>query len=142
MVGFSDLTGKFLLSAMLIMSIFSFIIITQSDNNAPDPLANNSIFNESASLLLNEINESTASANQQYNTFNSEEPKPGFGSIVLVGIVSVGKTFSQIITGFFTAILRLPLIILGIPESIYSLILTWLIIVAIVSAWLLYKLGG
>ncbi len=142
MANFEELTGKFIISAMLLISIFSFMIITQSSNEAPDPLINNDIFNQSMGSLAQQIDEGTASASEKYDTFNAEEPKAGFASIVLLGIVSVGKAFSQIIVGFFGAIIKLPLLILGIPENIYSLILTWLIIAVIVGAWLLYKLGG
>ncbi len=142
MVKFEELTGRFILSAIFLISMFSLIVVTQSSNNAPEKLIDNNVFNESMGSLITDIQEGTENANEKYNTFNSEEPKPGFGSIVLFGIVSVGKAFSQIIVGFFSSLIRLPLIILGIPENIYSLLSTWLIIITIVSAWLLYKLGG
>ncbi len=142
MARFEELTGKFIISALFLISVFFFIISTQSSNNAPDPLINNNIFNESMGSLMDQIEEGTSSANEKFNTFNAEEPKPGFASIVLLGIVSVGKAFSQIIMGFFTSIIKLPVIVLGIPESAYNLILTWLVIIVIVGAWLLYKLGG
>ncbi len=142
MVKFEKLTGKFILSAMMIVSILSFIVITQSANNASDPIINQDIFSDSFSGLISEIENGTESANEKFGVFNSEQPKPGFGSIVLFGIVSVGKAFSQIITGFLTAIVKLPLAVLGIPPNIYNLVITWLIIALIVGAWLLYKLGG
>lgn len=142
MANFEGLTAKFIVSALLLVSIFSFIVITQRDNSAPDPIENNKIFNQSMGLLVGKIDNGTASATEKYGVFNSEEPQTGFGSIVLFGIVSVGKAFSQIMTGLFTAAVKLPLAVLGIPANIYNLITTWLIIVIIIGAWLLYKLGG
>lgn len=142
MANFENLTIKFILSALMLISIFSFITITQSDNNAVDPIRNNAIFNDSVGLLINKIDNGTSSAQGKYEAFNSEEPAQGVGSIILFGIVSVGKAFSQIIFGFFGAIIKLPLIVLGIPASVYNLIIMWLIIAVIVGVWLLYKLGG
>lgn len=139
---FENITIKFILAAMLLISVFSFIIITQSDNEAVDPIGNNPVFNETMGNLVNKIDNGTSSAQEKYDAFSSEEPQTGFGSIVLFGIVSVGKAFSQIIFGFFGAIIKLPLIILGIPASIYNLIFMWLVIIVIIAAWLLYKLGG
>ena len=139
---FKNIVGKFLIASIMMLSLFSFILIIQSDNDAEDPLINQDPFNESFQSLIENINRSTEDAQEKYGVFNSEEPKSGFGSIVLFGIVSVGKTFSNMVFGFFGAIIKLPLIVLGIDPNIYNLILTWLIVLVIVSVWLLYKLGG
>ncbi len=139
---FKNIVGKFLVAALVIFSLFSYIIVTQSENEAVDPLRNEQRFNESLESLIVSIDESTAAAEEKYGVFASEEPKSGFGSIVLFGIVSVGKTFSSIVFGVFGAIIKLPLTVLGIPSTVYSLILTWLIILVIVAVWLLYKMGG
>ncbi len=139
---FKNIVGKFLVAALVIFSLFSYIIITQSENDAGDPLRNEQRFNESLESLIVSIDASTEAAEEKYGVCASEEPKSGFGSIVLFGIVSVGKTFSSIVFGVFGAIIKLPLTVLGIPATVYSLILTWLIILVIVAVWLLYKLGG
>ncbi len=139
---FKNIVGKFLVAALVIFSLFSYIIITQSENDAEDPLRNEQRFNESLESLIVSIDASTEAAEEKYGVFASEEPKSGFGSIVLFGIVSVGKTFSSIVFGVFGAIIKLPLTVIGIPATVYSLILTWLIILVIVAVWLLYKLGG
>lgn len=142
MANFGDLIGKFVLVALFMISVFSFIVLTQEDNHATIKMTDNAIFNQSLGLLQVKIENSTASAQEKYNSFNSEDPPTGFSSIVLFGIVSVGKAFSEIIFGFFSAIIKLPLAVLGIPSSIYSLIITWLIIIVIIGVWLLYKIGG
>lgn len=139
---FKDIVKNFIMASILVLSLFSFIIITQSDNNAPNKLRNEEVFNSSMSSLIEDIDDSTAAAEEKYGIFNEEEPKAGFGSIVLFGIVSVGKTFSNIVFGVFFSIIKLPLRILGIPSTVYNLVLTLLIIMVIVAVWLLYKLGG
>lgn len=142
MTRFEAITGKFIVLMILVLSLFSFIVISQDNNNVADPIMNNTVFNQSFGSLTSSIESTTSDAQEKYLAFNSEEPKPGFGSIVLFGIVSVGKTFSESIFAFFGAVVRLPLVILGIPDTVYGLTITWLIIGVIVGAWLLYKFGG
>ncbi len=139
---FKNIVGKFLIVSIVILSLFSFVIIIQSDNESEDELREQAIFNDSFESLIETIDDSTEAAEEKYGVFNSEEPKRSIGSIVLFGIVSIGKTFSNIVFGVFGAIIKLPLTVLGIPSTIYSLILTWLIILVVVAVWLLYKLGG
>ncbi len=139
---FQELVVNFSIVAILVMSLFSFFIIVQEQNDAVDPLKNNAVFNNSFQQLIGTIENNTRDAEEKYGVFNDEDPKAGVGSIVLFGIVSVGKTFSSIIFGTFIAVIKLPLVILGIAPSVYNLILVILIISVIVSVWLLYKLGG
>lgn len=142
MARFKDIVGKFIIVSLLVLSLYSFIIIIQSDNEAVDQLRDQEVFNDSVSSLIISIDTSTEDAEEKYDVFNTEEPKLGFGSIVLFAIVSVGKTFSNIVFGIFGATIELPLKVLGIPSTVYNLILTLLIIIIIVALWLLYKLGG
>lgn len=139
---FDGMVGKIFFTAIIMISILSYVIVMQAENSAEDPMINNTLFNESFVDLTANINSNTEDAQEKYSVFNSEEPKQGFGSIVLFGIVSVGKTFSSMIFGTIAIVVKLPLIILGVPESIYNLIIAWLIIVVLVAVWLLYKLGG
>lgn len=141
MGNFEGLVGKFIIATLLIFSVFSFIIVTQSKNSAPQPITENAIFNNSFSSMIEKIDSGTAGATEKYGTFNSEEPQPSYGSIILFGIVSVGKSFSTIMFDFFGALIKLPLIVLGIPATVYSLLISWLIIIIIVAAWVLYKIG-
>jgi len=142
MAEFKDIVGKFIIASILILSLFSFMIIMQSDNESEQKIINNPVFNESLSSLVKVTDSGTEQASKKYDVFNKEEPKAGFGSIVLFGIVSIGKTFSNIVFGVFGAVITLPLKVLGIPQTIVSLISTLLIIIVIVAVWLLYKLGG
>jgi hypothetical protein len=142
MAGFKDLVGKFVILGLLTLGLLSFIVITQSENDAPRRLEDNDVFNDSLSGLIDTIGNSTEAAEEKFDVFNSEEPKAGFASIVLFSIVSVGKTFTNIVFGMFGAVIELPLKVLGVPSTVYNLILTLLIIIAIVAVWLLYKLGG
>ena len=108
---FKSTISNFIIAALMIVSLFSFSVVVQEENNAVDPLKNNEVFNSSFSGLISTLDSNSEAAGEKYDVFNSEDPKAGFGSIVLFGIVSVGKTFSGTIFGTFKAIVKLPLII-------------------------------
>lgn len=139
---FSKILGKFFVIALICVALFSTIILTQKENNAGEQIINEEVFNNSFNNLIESVDDSTEKSQEKYDVFISEEPKTGFGSLVLFGIVSVGRTFSNIVYGTFSALIKLPLIVLGIPSSTLNLIIAWLTIVIIVSVWLLYKFGG
>ncbi len=137
----NKIVGKFLVAALVIFSLFSYIIIIQSENDAEDPLRGEQRFNESLESLIESIDASTSAAEEKYGVFNSEEPERGVGGINLLSIVSVGKSFSSIVFGFFGTIIKLPLAVFGIPETVSSILITWLIILVIVALWVFYKYG-
>ena len=59
MGNFEDLTGKFILSAIIFISLFFFITIVQSNNNSVDPLTDNNIFNDSFGNILTTTDSAT-----------------------------------------------------------------------------------
>lgn len=142
MASFGNIFNNFLFLGLFVLGMFSIVILVQGDNNAAQPLGENALFNISYNQLRGNISEFESSSQTQYARFTDEDPKLGFGSIVLFGIVSAGKTFGTVTFQTFFIILQLPLIILGIDPSIVSVILIWLIISIIIGLWILYKLGG
>ena len=139
---FMDLFGNFLFLALFLSAGFMLIISVQSNNDAIDPLSNNQLFNDASGNISSNLDSLEDTAGIQYDQFTSEQPKTGFGSIVLFGIVSTGKAFGSVILGTFTAIVKFPLYVLGISQTVISVLITWLIIALIIFTWLLYKLGG
>lgn len=133
---------NFMLLALVVLGIFSFAFFVQSDNNAPTPLSDNALFNDTAARLRSNITGAEGSSKIQQRIFSDEKPKPGFGSIVLFGIVSAGKTFTGLIYDFIGLILRVPMIVLGIDSEIVSAFITILIVALIIGLWIVYKLGG
>lgn len=142
MAEFSDILSKLVLVMIIVFSSMLFIVSLQVSDSAPQQLAENSIFNDSLSGLTAEIASATSEADDKYTVFNSETPKEDSVSIILFGIVSVTKSFSNIVLGFFTTIIKLPLVVFGIPQAIVNLILVMLVIVLVVSIWRVLKLGG
>ncbi len=142
MAEFNKILGKFFVLALIIIALFNLIISTQEENQSQVKIINEEVFNSSFERLKISVDNSTKNAQSKYDKFIGEEPKTGFGSLLLFGIVSVGKTFANIVFGTLSAVISLPLIVLGISDTTLNIIISWLIIAVIVSLWLLYKLGG
>ncbi len=139
---FQKTVYTFIFFALVALGLLTSAFIIQDDNGAPEKLASNELFNSTAERLSLNFTESEGSGKLQQGLFNSEVPKPGFGSIVLFGIVSAGKTFTNIVYSFFDLVIRIPTIVLGIESAIVSAFLTLLIISLIIGVWIVYKLGG
>jgi len=142
MVRFQTIFSNFLFLALIVLAGMSFIVVTQSDNEALQPISQDSLFNESFSDLESNLEGLESTSNTQFGQFTAEDPKPGFGSIVLFGIVSVGKTFGSVTITVFGILIKLPLVVLGIPATTITVLFTWLVVLMLIAAWRLYKLGG
>lgn len=141
-MNFQETFGNFVFIGLMVIAIFGSIITIQSDNNATQPLIEHSLFNSSYVNLNNSLFNLESNSNTQYSLFDSEKPTPGFGAIVLFTIVNVGKTFGGIIFILFAAVIKLPLIILGISPTITSVLVSFLTISVILALWAVYKFGG
>ena len=142
MAKFEDIFGNFVMVSLMILALFSVIIIIQNDNNAPQPLVEDELFNSTYGSLNETIGSLEGSSSTQYNIFSKDSPKPGFGAIVMFTIVNVGKTFGNLIFVMFTLIIKLPLIVLGIDQTIVSMIISFLTIIVVIALWIVYKFGG
>ncbi len=142
MARFQDIFGNLAFIGLLVLALFSVIIIVQGTNEAVQPL----IDNELVSGTYGDLNETMGSlegtSSTQYGLFSKEKPSPGFGAIVMFTIVSIGKTFGNIIFTFFTLIIKVPLIVLGIEQTIVAMILSFLTITTVIALWVVYKFGG
>lgn len=137
-----EIFGNFIFLGLFIFAGIAFVVITQSNNEATQPIANDPVLNNSYSDLEESLSSLESVSQTQYSQFTEEAPQPGFTSIVLFGIVSAGKTFSNVILSTFSILIKLPIHVLGLPDELFSVVASWLVIVLIVAAWILYKVGG
>lgn len=142
MAKFEDIFGNFVMVGLIVLALFSLIIIIQGDNEASQPLADNELFNSTYGSLNETIGSLEGESASKYNIFSTETPAPGFGSIVMFTIVSVGKTFGNLIFAIFILIIKVPLIVLGIDPTIVAMIISFLTISVVIALWIVYKFGG
>lgn len=139
---FQNTFYKFMFMALILVGLFSFAFTLQEDNSVGNPISNNSLFNNTANTLRDSISDAEDTGKTQQEAFNEEEPRSGFGSIVLFGIVSTGKTYGTMIYSLFGPALRIPMIVLGINSEIISAFVSILALAIIAGLWYLWKLGG
>jgi len=142
MAKFEDIFGNFVMVGLMVLALFSLIIIVQIDNDAAQPLSDSELFNSTYGSLNETIGSLEGTSATQYNLFSKETPTPGFGSIVLFTIVSVSKTFGNMIFTLFILLIKVPLIVLGIDSTIVSMIISFLTISVVIALWIIYKFGG
>ncbi len=142
MAKFESIYGNFVMIGMMVLALFSIIVIVQNDNQAPQPLSDDELFNSTYGNLNQTIRSLEETSSGKYSLFSTERPVLGFGAIVLFTIVNVGKTFGDVIFVLFTFILKIPLIVLGIDPSITAMIISFLTISVIIALWIVYKFGG
>ena len=142
MAKFENIFGNFVMVGLMILALFSLIIIVQRDNEASQPLADEELFSSTYGSLNETISSLEGTSATQYNLFSKEKPIPGFGSIVLFTIVSVSKTFGNLIFALFILIIKVPLIVLGIDPTIVAMIVSFLTVSVVIALWIIYKFGG
>ena len=142
MAKFEDIFGSFAFLGLMVLALFSIIIIVQSDNEAPQPLADNELISGTYGSLNETISSLEGTSATQYDLFSKEKPTPGFGAIVMFTIVSIGKTFGNMIFTIFTLIIKVPLIVLGVEQSIVAMLISFLTITVVIALWIVYKFGG
>jgi len=127
------------ISALFVFAIMSFIVITQQENNVDIPITNNSIISEAYSDLDTDISNANTQAESSSNTFGNITPTQEYGELEVTSIISPTRTAKTIIFGFWNTMIKLPIKILGIDESIVYLIGTILIIFVIIGIWAIWK---
>ncbi len=142
MARFESIFGNFVMIGLMVLGLFSLIFVVQNNNEAPQPLSDDSLFNNTYASLNNTIGSLEQTSDSKYTLFSEEKPPPGVFSIVLFTIINVGKTFGNIIFVLFTVIIKIPLIVLGIDPSITAMLVSFLTISVIISLWIVYKFGG
>ena len=142
MARFYDLFMNWMLIGLVVVSLLSFGVLLQEDNNVDDKFIDNSLMNETFGSLKTNLVGYESQSQAQKTLFESENPTSGFGTILLFSIVSTGKVFNSMIMGTFNALIKLPTVILGVDPIILSVLGTMLILTIIIGLWIVYKLGG
>lgn len=141
-MNFGQIFGAIALTAIMVLGLLLAASGIQEQNNAVQPLSSNALFEDTLGNLSTTLDANEGVAGTQYNAFINEEPPKGVFSILLFGIVSVGKSFANMVQLIFSTVIKLPLVVLGIPPTVVSMVLAWLVIGICTALWVLYKLGG
>jgi len=134
---------KKLLSTMAILGLFvfsmmSFIIITQTDSSVANKITDNELINETYGDL--EVSLSSTSAQTSLNTFGenppTDRPLGEISPTSVWGPLTTGKT---IILGLWAIFVELPMQILGVSQTVITIIYSLLFIFLIIAIWAVIK---
>ena len=142
MAKFQEIFGNFAFAGLMVLALLSLAFIVQEKNEAVNPIREDTTLNASFQSINRTISSLEDTSGTQYGLFSTEKPDARFGSIVLFTLVSVGKTFGNVIFSLFIGIIKFPLVQLGVEESITAIIISFLTISTIIALWIVYKFGG
>lgn len=142
MADFMKIFISFMLLGIILFGIFSFTATIQDQNAVERKVEDNSLINNTFNDFNANVSTLRDRSAELKKTFESENPTTGFGSILFLSIVSVGKSVTNMIMGIFNTITVLPGSVLGVDPVILGILTTILVISLIIGIWIIYKLGS
>jgi len=141
-VDFMKIFMSFMILGIMLFSIFSLIQRNQDVNNVDEKIADNVLMSNTFNKFDSNMSSLRDRSNALKTTFESDNPTTGFGSILLLSIVGVGKSATSMMFGIYNSVTTLPGVVLGVDPVLIGIITTMLILSLIIGAWVIYKLGG
>lgn len=138
-MSFKDIFIKMMVVGVLFLSIMSWIIITQVDNNPEYLITNNTLINDSYGNLISSLGGTQAQTEKASGTFANSTPSSTLGFVTVTSIVSPTRIFKGLITGTYIILIALPSAFLGVPEVIVAVINAILTLLIILGIWFIWK---
>lgn len=139
---FREVFITFALIGVFIFATISFVIVTQRDNGVTNTILDNEIINRTYTNLETDLGGLSSNASTQKESFESEIPERGFGSLIIFAIVGVGNKFTGMIVGIYNILIVLPASLLGIPSVVISAMTAILLISLVLLVWRVYRVGS
>lgn len=142
MTGVKDIFIKLMFVGIIFLSMMSWIITTQTENNTQNLITNNALINSSYGGLLTTMNGNQGQSDKASQTFGNINPSQTFGIVQITSIVSPIRIFKGLIMGTYNILIALPAKFLGIPDVIVAVINSILSLLLILGVWIIWKGGG
>ncbi|KKL19287.1 hypothetical protein LCGC14_2466970 [marine sediment metagenome] len=139
---FREVFITFALIGVFVFAGISFIVTTQRDNGVTNTILDNDVINRTYSNLETDLGGLSSNASTQKESFESEIPERGFGSLLIFAIVGIGRKFTGMIIGIYNIIIVLPASLLGIPSIVISVMTAILLVSLVLLAWRVYRVGS
>ena len=138
-MAFKDIFIKLMLVGVLFLSIMSWVIITQTDNNTLNLITNNTLINQSYGDLSSNLGNTQSQADLASRTFTNVTPTSNLGFVTVTSIVSPTRIFRGLIIGTYNVLIALPAQFLGVPDVIIAVINSILSLLLILGVWFIWK---
>ena len=141
-ISFREVFITFALIGVFVFAGISFIVQTQLDNDVENTILENEVINKTYTNLETDLSDFGSETQTQKESFESEIPERGFGSLIIFAIIGVGQKFTGMITGIYNIFIVLPASILGISPVVIGVFTAMLIVSLILLAWRVYRAGA
>ncbi len=138
-MGFKDIFIKLMFVGILFLSIMSWVIITQTDNNTENLITNNTLINKSYGDLSSNLASTQSEADVASGTFTNITPTSTLGLVSVTSIISPTRVFRGLVIGTYNILIALPAQFLGVPEVIIGVINAILALLLILGVWFIWK---
>ncbi len=138
-MSFKDIFIKLMMVGVIFLSLMSWIIITQTDNNTANLITNNTLINKSYGDISANLGSTQSEADIASGTFTNITPTSTLGFVTVTSIVSPTRIFRGLIIGTYNILIALPAQFLGVPETIIAVINAILALLLILGVWFVWK---
>ena len=144
MTSFREQYTTFILIGLFVFAIISFGLTLQLQNGIDEneTLLSNDVINRTYARLGENLSEIGTEAQTQKDSFESEVPERGFGSLIIFAIVGVAQSFGNGIIAVYNIIIVLPASVLGVPSQVISALTSILLVSLTLLAWRVYRSGN
>lgn len=136
---FKSLAVNISIVGVLILAIFSWTIVTQTQNNPQNLITNNSIINSTYYELYGNLSAAQAQGDQASSTFGNITPSQSFGIVDVTSVVAPTKIFRSLILGVYNIVIELPMKILGVSPIVAGVIDALLLLFIILGIWAIWR---
>ncbi len=138
-MAFKDIFIKLMMVGVIFLSVMSWIIITQTDNNTENLITNNTLINQSYGDLSSNLGSTQSEADKASGVFENITPTSTLGFVTVTSIVSPARIFKGLTIGTYNILIGLPAQFLGIPEVIIAVLNAILALLLILGIWFIWK---
>ena len=136
---FKQIVGSMVFFSLLVFCVLSFVINTQSVNNSPEQIIENSLINKTFDTLGGNLSSAQGEAQISSDIFGEITPAQEIGVLDVTSVISPTRIFKTVTIGLFNSLILLPSQILGISPIVFSSISSFLLLIVIIGIWAIWK---
>ncbi len=136
---FKEVFIRLMVVSVIMVSMFSWVIITQLENDTTNLITNNTLINTSYGQLIGNLSGAESTAATASTNFGSITPSESFGILSISSIVSPTRLFRGLIVGPYNVLIILPAQFLGVPIIIIGILNAILTLLLILGIWAIWK---
>ncbi|KKM74233.1 hypothetical protein LCGC14_1402380 [marine sediment metagenome] len=136
---FKDIFVRLMFVGIIFLSILSWIILTQEQNDTTNLITNNTLINKTFGDLNTNLAGTQIQADTASSNFGNVTPTDALGIVSVQSVVSPTRIFKSLILGTYNILIALPAQFLGIPVVVIAMLNAILTLFLILGIWAIWK---